>query len=213
MSKRETESVKQRIADAALKLCVERGLEAVSVRDIASFAGVSLSAINYHYHTKNNLIMYLYESCLDEILAVRLPMLEKIAESDKPSLRDVLSALITSSSILLFGTDVQRLKGQFFSRALNTPLTYLQDRIDETVHYLDEFIRLISIAMPEMPAHEIYWRLHFTMGIDHLNYFDLRRLNILSRGSCDTTNRNELVERMIDYAVAGFSSPLRNASS
>jgi AcrR family transcriptional regulator len=211
LAKREIVGVKQRIADAALRLSVERGLEAVSVRDIASSAGVSLSAINYHYQTKNNLIMCLFESCLDEILAVRLPMIEKISESIKPSLRDILSALIIPSSILLFGTEAQRLKGQFFSRALNTPLAYLQNRIDETVHYLDEFVRLISISMPEMPIEEIYWRLHFTMGIDHLNYFDLRRLNILSRGACDTTNGNELVERMIDYAVAGFCSPLISA--
>src|SRR5580698_9167862 len=45
------------IMDAAERLCAERGLEAVSVRDIVAEAGVNLASINYYFGSRNNLLV------------------------------------------------------------------------------------------------------------------------------------------------------------
>ncbi|HKV42826.1 MAG TPA: CerR family C-terminal domain-containing protein [Blastocatellia bacterium] len=44
-----------RLVTAALKLFAERGLEGVSVRELAQEAGVNLAAVNYHFGSKENL--------------------------------------------------------------------------------------------------------------------------------------------------------------
>ncbi|MDA2927052.1 CerR family C-terminal domain-containing protein [Acidobacteria bacterium AH-259-G07] len=48
---------KQKIIQAATKLFAQEGLEGVSIRQISQKAGVNLAAINYHFHSKEQLYM------------------------------------------------------------------------------------------------------------------------------------------------------------
>lgn len=86
MSKK-SKSTKQKIFDSATQLFLERGVDRVSVRDIASKAGVNLSLMNYYYHSKENLFEIIFESLVKEkaehlrdILDKEIPIVDKLKE-------------------------------------------------------------------------------------------------------------------------------------
>jgi len=46
-----------------------------------------------------------------------------------------------------------------------------------------------------------------------MNIFDSERLNILSAGVCKAANLNRGLERVLDFAVAGFTAPARGGAA
>lgn len=60
----------QRIKNAALILFAERGYEGASLADIIEDVGIKKSSIYNHYKSKDDLFLYVYESCVNEELQV-----------------------------------------------------------------------------------------------------------------------------------------------
>jgi AcrR family transcriptional regulator len=68
------------ILDAAEVLFSNAHLDAVSFRDLAREAGVSLSAIHYHFGSKDALIEAVFHRRLDPMNAERLAALERLEQ-------------------------------------------------------------------------------------------------------------------------------------
>jgi AcrR family transcriptional regulator len=63
---------RQRIQDVALELFVERGYEKTSLREIAEHLDVTKAALYYHFKTKEDIVISLFQDLgrpLDELLA------------------------------------------------------------------------------------------------------------------------------------------------
>lgn len=63
-------SAADRLVDAAGKLFADRPFDAVSTRELAKSARVNLSAISYHFGSKEGL----YEACFEELVAELAPI-------------------------------------------------------------------------------------------------------------------------------------------
>jgi AcrR family transcriptional regulator len=198
------ESARNRIIGAALQIGVDVGIESISVREIARSAVVSLSAINYHFGSMNGLIVALVKACIEEIDAIRAPILADLEQAAELTLRKILYAIVYPATKMLFGTPDQQLKSRFFGRALSTPKPEVQEIFDNGLGELQRIARLIEKLDLGFPLNEIYWRIHFTMALDHMNFFDLHRLEKMSAGTCIASGHDEVIGRMLDYAVAGF---------
>lgn len=61
----EGSSVRSRILDALVDITAESGLERVSIREVASHAGVSIGAVQYHGRTKHELLRLALHHALD----------------------------------------------------------------------------------------------------------------------------------------------------
>lgn len=68
----------QKILDSATELFLEKGVDRVSVREIAAKAGVNLSLMNYYYHSKENLFEIIFERLIKD----KAQHLRHILESD-----------------------------------------------------------------------------------------------------------------------------------
>src|SRR5262245_31070920 len=88
---------KSRILEVAIRLFAERGLDAVSVRDITGAARVNLGAVNYYFGSKEHLIREVFETLLGPLQRRRLALLDQLeaqAGNNPLELELVLRALI-----------------------------------------------------------------------------------------------------------------------
>ena len=55
------------LTDALIRVVVEQGLDAVSIRTVARAAGVSIGTVQYHFPTKDDLLLAAYERAIDQV--------------------------------------------------------------------------------------------------------------------------------------------------
>jgi hypothetical protein len=73
------------------------------------------------------------------------------------------------------------------------------------VSHLRRFADALLAARPDLAPGEVYWRLHFVLGLIHNNRFaELDRLHTLSDGLAREGDIEALIKRMVDFAEAGF---------
>src|SRR2546425_12399039 len=72
---------RSRILDVAEELFSEQGLDRVSIRDITDKAKVNLAAINYHFGSKEDLIVAVFERRVVPVNEARLEALDAVEEA------------------------------------------------------------------------------------------------------------------------------------
>jgi hypothetical protein len=73
------------------------------------------------------------------------------------------------------------------------------------VSHLRRFSDSLLRARPDLSPEDVYWRLHFTLGMLHNNRFaEFDRLNVLSEGLTSESDVVALLDRMLAFAEAGF---------
>jgi AcrR family transcriptional regulator len=87
-------STQNRILDAAEELYLERGFADTSLRELTRRAGVNLSAVNYHFGSKEALFHALVERRFAPINERRLELLDALEAVGEPTLEEVLRALV-----------------------------------------------------------------------------------------------------------------------
>lgn len=79
-----------KIIEAAKQVFLEKGLENARMRDIADTAGISRTALNYYYRTKENLFYKIIEEILEDII----PHFESLLSKDTLSFQERLLGII-----------------------------------------------------------------------------------------------------------------------
>ena len=88
------EATRRRIMTVAERLFAQRGVDAVSIRDITERAKANTAAIHYHFGSKRNLIAAILERRAGELAERRGVRLDKIEADARPDLRDVIEAMV-----------------------------------------------------------------------------------------------------------------------
>jgi AcrR family transcriptional regulator len=202
---RQTNPTARLIIDATEQLCAEQGIEAVSIRDIARAADVSISVIYHHFGSRAKLLRALLSERLEEISADSADIMEQMLGKGELSLREILYCIYAPLARM-------RARGrtdtvQFLAQALVTPLTEMTDVADEGAAQLSSLIDLLEKLLPDLSRQDICWRLHFAIGIRHMTHHDYARLSLMSGGLCDSAECEESIQRAIDFAEAGLRAP------
>ncbi len=91
-----------RILDAAEQLFAEQGFYVTTLREITQTADVNLAAVNYHFGSKQALVIAVFKRRLDELNAERLARLERAHQRHTPPvLEDVLDAFVYPAMALM----------------------------------------------------------------------------------------------------------------
>jgi AcrR family transcriptional regulator len=196
-----------RILDAAEALFAGATYAAVSMREIAARAGVGLGAANNHFGSKEELFKQVFLRRARELNRERARRLSAALEAAQPgpaSLRDVLDALLRPAIRWSFDAGGRSLFIQFLVRCQADPSSPLRALFYEDLDHLKRFVPPLASALPGLSEEEILWRLHFTLGALHYTITDLGRLDSLSGGTCDTSQFEPVLARIIDFAESGF---------
>ncbi len=192
---------------AAERLFAVHGFQKVSVRDITAEAGVNLASVNYHFGAKDALLFEIFKTRTAELNRARARMLHEASDRHhgKPPVREILEALIAPPVRWLDPASDRRIALQFLIRARGEGTEAMREALRSDVSHLRRFADALLAARPELPPEEVYWRLHFVLGLIHNNRFaELDRLHTLSEGQAREGDVEALIRRMVDFAEAGF---------
>ncbi len=198
------QETRTRILDTAERLMGERGFE-VPLRAITAEAGVNLGAVNYHFHSKDALLDAIIARRFTPVNQRRLEMLDTL-EACHPEgalpLEEVLEAFLrpvfeSSPDMCHIRPLIGRIYSaprEFLSRVYGRHLTGVIQR----------FISALQRAAPDLPPAELFWRLHFTVGmmVHTMNWASI--LPVISNGACEVGDPGETTARLVAFAAAGF---------
>lgn len=204
------QTTKDRILDAAERLFADKGLDGSSLRDITTAASANLAAVNYHFGSKNGLIDAVFARHLGPMNAARIALLDRVesrAGASAPAIEAVLDAFIRPVVMHDLadpgGNDAFM---RLMSRCLNEPPTH----IDHVKHHfdalMDRFHTAFSRALPDHSPSEIFWGLHFTIGIMHHTLHVLSRVNHLPHCPSEPADAQTVAEHLIVYTAAGMKA-------
>jgi AcrR family transcriptional regulator len=200
-------ATKAAVFNAAERLFALNGFQNVSVRDITAAAGVNLASINYHFGSKDALLFEIFRRRTAELNRERARMLHIAADQHggKPPVREILGALFEPPLRWSNPAHERRISVQFIIRARSEGTEAMKEVLRTDVSHLRRFADALIGALPHLPPEEIYWRLHFALGMMHNNRFaEFDRLHALSDGVTRESDVDSMLKRMLDFAEAGF---------
>lgn len=157
---------RKHLLQASESLFIERGYEAMSLRQITTRARANLAAVNYHFGSKEALVQELLSQRLDRLNRERLALLSA-CEQQSPEGMDV-AAILAVLFVPAFrlgrctvpGPDFMRLLGRVYSDSSPFIRHYLQKHYQPiSGRFFDAFSR----ALPALPRSELGLRLHFAL--------------------------------------------------
>jgi AcrR family transcriptional regulator len=203
----EDAATKAAVLNAAERLFALNGFQNVSVRDITAEAQVNLASVNYHFGSKDALLFEIFRRRTTELNRERARRLHEAADrhAGKPPVREILEALFAPPLRWTAPDSDRRISVQFIIRARSEGTAEMREALAHDVSHLARFADALMAARPDLPREEVYWRLHFCLGMLHNNRFaEFDRLHELSGGLTREGDSQDLLRRMLDFAEAGF---------
>ena len=215
MSSPQQPDTKEKILDTAEKLFAIDGYSVTSLRSITSEAGVNLAAINYHFKSKEGLLMAVLHRRIDPMNKSRLEKLDALEAAGEPGVEPIVRAMLEPALKMkerfgVHGEYAIRILGRLHGDPAGVPDQLFTDLFQEAFR---RFTAAFSRAMPAIPEAERHWRLHFVIGAMAHTLVTSLKLEELTCGLCDPSDTDAMVERIVAFATAGLTAPLPAAIS
>ena len=201
---------KGRILDAAEELFADRGFPSTSMRDITNNADANIAAVNYHFGSKEALLLAVLERRIEPVNRARLARLDELESSaggQPVAIEDLVRTFLTP----VFDT--------WRDNAGTAPkymklLGRIQAEVDQELRtkfiqqfgvVLERFAAAFEQALPNLDAGEVRWRVLFLIG--SLAYTMTWGTALLEMGRRDHRDAKHVFEALVQYATAGMNAP------
>lgn len=212
------EITRERILDVAERLFAEKGPQAVSTRAIAAAANANLSAMNYHFGTKERLFEQIFRRRMVPLNEQRLKMLDDAiaaaGPSGVPTIEDILTAFVTPMlrfSSVASGSARALVVMQFLAQVFSSPNeeAFLETYYEEV---RTRFLDILRRACPALSIAEIVLRYNLVVGAITYAIGGPTRMSRLPRrlaeeGPLVPLGDEETIRGFVSFAAAGFREP------
>ena len=202
-------STKAAILDAAERLFARNGFEATSLRHITAEAEANLGAVNYHFTSKDGLILAVLKRMLQPVNDRRLCLLdaaEAAAGGNPLAIEAILQALFRPPLELV---SQPAEGGWYFPRLLafcfTQPGAYPKPLVEEEFALKTQrFQAALQRACPGLTKVEVRWRLQFALGAFIHTAGNPGLLEITSQGLCNAGDPEAVLDCIVRFCAAGF---------
>jgi AcrR family transcriptional regulator len=200
-----------RILQAAEMLFAEHGFDAVSMRDITTLAKVNLASVNYHFGSKLALLAEVVGTRANFLVDERLRLLEGLRRDrqGRPKLEAVIEGFLRPSlemSRQPGGANHMRLRARLAVERVGGNKAQFEQIFDASN---EKVVDALEQALPDYPRAEIYWGFHCLLGIQNYTMANSGRIQHLSHGTCDPTDVEATLARIVPFIAHGFRALLR----
>ena len=208
---RDASETKERLLAEAARLFAERGYAATSMRAVTQAAGVSVSAANYHFGTKEALLLATLGRTIGPVNQARieaLDALERDAAASPPSLEQVLEAFLEPA---VRGRDQASGQDRFrelAARLYSDPPHVVAAFKEENFGPLSQrFTAAFQRAVPDRDPREVAVAFHLIVGMMvHVISGQLELGNLAFESGTALPDDDELLAEMIRFGAAGLRS-------
>jgi AcrR family transcriptional regulator len=197
------------ILNAAEVLFSNANIDAVSFRDLAREAGVSLSAIHYNFGSKEGVLTEVFAKQAANLVDRRVARLKALKKKDAriTTLNELIDAFIRPAFEVTQG-DRNDLFNQLLARLSVESSDVTRQIISKAFDENDLlFISEIQRAAPHLSKKEVHWRFHFLVGSMIYTMSDAGQLSGLSSGTCDTIETETTLAQMTSAFIGLFLEP------
>jgi AcrR family transcriptional regulator len=201
-------NTKDRILDTAERLFARDGFEATSLRAITAEANVNLAAVNYHFQSKDALVQAVIGRRMGPVTARRLALLDayEAEAGDAPvPLEKILDAFLRPV-VEMVGSHAHAfvpLIGRLYTEPGEFAVQLFKQQFEQLAR---RFVPAFQRALPELPRVELIWRLHFAIGALAHTMAASKMLEMMSGGSCEISDVEEMLTRLKAFILAGLTS-------
>jgi AcrR family transcriptional regulator len=197
---------RERVILAAEKLFALNGYDGVSFRDLTAAAGVSLSAIHYHFGSKEALLSEIFARGAALLTKRRSELLDAARRygGRPPSLESILDAFLRPAFEVTHGDRnhlFNRLRARISIEHSATTREIVSRAFDENDMM---FIEELKAVLPALTIEDIFWRFHFLVGAMIYTMSDSGQLEGLSSGACSTSQTDFALTSMVETFAALF---------
>lgn len=204
--------LRQAILDAAEALFSRHGFYGVTVRQVASEAGVDTALIHYYFGAKRELFDSVFARRAEILNDTRIAALRAYAQSHAGRMtpEGIIEAFIDPLIERSLTSD-EGWKNYFRLVALvnNTPAwggETMHRFFDPVVH---ELVDTLKVAMPQAELRDLYWGYQFLTGAMMLTLSETGRIDQLSDGLCRSTDLEAVRARLYAWCAAGLAEVVR----
>lgn len=202
-----TQDRQEQILDAAEEYFAEHGFDGVSIRDVATAAGVDTALLHYYFGTKKGLFDSVFRRRAEVLNRMRIASIDAYEKQmgDKVTVEGAVEAF-TGPLFDLAAQGDERWKHYFalLAQVNNTPewggktMTRYFDPV------IQRLIEVVRVALPDASAEDLYWSYHFLSGALTLTLSQTGRIDRLSNGICRSSDFRAVHQRMAPFIAAGF---------
>lgn len=198
-----------RILDAAEHLFAENGVDGTSLRSIMAAAGVSISQVNYHFGTKEELLRAIFERRAVPHTEQRLTLIREASKGPpEKRLTAVLEAYFEPVRWYIDGArhvdDFSRLLARIGGDPGEMARAILAEFFDSFQH---QFIAELRLLLPDLPEDDLYWRWHCLLGVLMYSQTNLDRLRQVSGNRFDLRDGDAFFDRVIPALEGALRAP------
>lgn len=201
------------ILDAAEALFAEHGYDAVTLRAIASEAGVDVALANYHFGRKHELFQQTFQRRAELLNKWRLDALDKCLKAagpDPASVHDIIDAYLRPLMTGQHLSDPGWRNYYALVGYVNSSTTWGGKLMTQSFDpAIERFIDALRMTLPDASDEAIYWGYHCLSGALTLAFAQTGRLDHLSHGKVCSTDLEGGFVQMVDFVTAGFEKICR----
>ncbi len=206
-------ATRQALLDAAEGLLAKHGVAGTSTRDIIKAAQANLGAINYHFGTKETLVLEVFARRLRSLHREMISRLHSLEADGQPKLEQIIEAMVGPIVEVHESQPAQasllRLICLEFREANPTTRAFVEAEYAEVAKRFDA---AILKSVPGLPPGEFLWRMKFLCGALHCGIDMWTGFENAPRFNPDIQprrlDREGFIRRFVTFVSAGLSAPI-----
>lgn len=203
---------KERIIEAAEVLFAKQGYQGTSLREITEAAEANVAAVNYHFGSKEGLLIAILDRVVAPINVERLRLLEEASRNGPPDVRQILTSFLlpdlrSIGELRERNPELPRFVSRMYSES-----TPLMEQVIGTqfAEMRREFGKAFAVALPKLEREEIAFRTSCLVGIVVYMFASVEAPGISSFVTGDIDSD---LDRLLTIAEAILTAPVKEVAN
>ena len=200
VASRDAASTRERLLMAAERLIAEHGVEAVSVRAVTQAAGVSVSAANYHFGSKDALVRETLWRVLAPMNERRIAALDALEAEGTPDVETLMAAFLRPA-FELTSRVAPNVYGRFAAQLHSGPPEFEgKTKLELLNPSFQRYVDALARALPDRRRDDIALAFQFVLGAAlHTLRGHAQRLS-----DTDPIDDEVVIDRLVRFAAGGI---------